>query len=637
MLRGLRNASSGWLGKSIMAVVVLFLVISFGIWGIGDIFRGYTQGALVTVGDSRMSADQFRTLFNNQLQALSRQVRRPISPEQARVFGIDRQVLSEWIQNAALDQYVRGLRLGIPEADIIQQVTEDPRFRIPGGQFNAAQFRQLLQDNGLSEQGYIADQRRDTVRRQLLATLAANLTPPTAQVEAFNRFQNEQRDAEFIVLTPAQAGDIPPPSPEVLAKYFEERKVLFRAPEFRKATVLAITPDTVAPAIQIADADVKAAYDLNPNLFGSPEKRDVQQIVFFDKDEAHKAAERLAAGTSFDDLIKDPAIKDRFKDLGLVAKLQLPDEKVAEAAFSLQAGQVSGAIDGLYNSTIVRVTKIEPGNMKSFNDVQAEIKQNLALQRARAEISKLRDKVEEQIGSGTPLDQIAASLKLPLLTIEAVDRSGRGPDGKPVTLPKGADVVGGIFATDVNVENDALTTQDGGVIWYNVDAVTPSRDRTLDEVKDQVTTRWHDEQVIERLNAKAKELLEKLKGGAKLADLAAAEKVPVEKTTWLKRRGDSQGLPPNAVQVLFATPKGEAAVADGKQPTERIILVVNNITVPNFSPTAPETKQLSDAVRDSLTNDIFAQFIAKIESDLKVSIDQAQLTQALGGNSPQQQ
>lgn len=635
MLRGIRSASSGWLGKTIMAVVVGFLVISFGVWGIGDIFRGYTRGALVTVGDAKMSADEFRQLFNNRLQALSRQVRRPITSEQARVFGIDRQVLSEWIQNAALDQYAKGMRLGIPQADVIQHVTDDPMFRIPGGQFDAARFQQIIRDNGLSEQGYIAEQRRDTIRRQLTLTLAAGLAAPTAEVEAFNRYQNEQRDADFVVLTPAQAGDIPPPAPDVLAKYFDERKVLFRAPEYRKATILALTPDTIAPSIEIADADVKAVYDRNPNLFGTPEKRDVQQILFFNKDEAHKAAERLAAGTSFDDLIKDPQIADKFKDLGLLAKLQIPDEKVANAAFSLAAGQVSGSIDGLYNSTIVRVTKIEPGNMKQFSDVEAEIKKNLALERARAEINKLRDKVDEQVGSGTPLDQIAKSLKLPYQTIDAVDRSGRSPDGKPVTLPKSADLIGSIFSADVNVENDALQTQDGGVIWYNLDAVTPSRDRTLDDVKDQVTARWHDEQVIEHLNAKVKELLEKLKGGAKLADLAAAEKVPVEKTTWLKRREDGQGLPPNAVAVLFQTAKGEAAVADGKQPTERIIMVVNNITVPNFSPGAPETKQLADAVRNSLTNDVFSQFIGQIENDLKVSVDQSQLTQALGSNAPQ--
>src|SRR5580658_1998430 len=412
MLRGIRNVSSGWLGKTIMAVVVGALAISFGIWGIGDIFRGYTRGALVTVGNEKMSGDQFRQLFNSRLQALSRQVQRPITPEQARIFGIDRQVLAEWIQNAALDQYVQSLRLGIAEADVVQHVTEDPMFRIPGGAFDAARFQAILSENGLSEQGYIAEQRRDTLRRQLMLTLAANLKAPTAEIEALNRYQNEQRDADFVVLTPAQAGDIAPPAPDVLAKYFDERKVMFRAPEYRKATILALTPDAIAPTIEVADADVKTFYDRNPNnMFGAPETRDVQQILFFDKDAAHKAAERLKAGTSFDDLIKEPQIKDKCKDLGMIVKFQIPDEKVANAAFTLPVGQVSDAIDGLYNSTIVRVTKIEPASIKPFAAVEGEIKKSLALQRAREAIKKMRDKVDDQVGSGTPLDQIAKNLK----------------------------------------------------------------------------------------------------------------------------------------------------------------------------------------------------------------------------------
>jgi peptidyl-prolyl cis-trans isomerase D len=633
MLRGIRSASAGWLGKTIMAAVVGCLAISFGIWGIGDIFRGYTRGALVTVGDAKLSGDQFRQLFNARIQALSRQVRRPVTPEQARAFGIDRQVLSDWIQNAALDQYARSLRLGIPEADVIQHVMDDPMFRIPGGPFDAARFQAILSENGFNEQTYMADQRRGTLRSQLLLTLTANLDAPTAQLEALNRFQNEQRDADFVVLTPAQAGDIPPPAPDVLAKYFDERKVLFRAPEFRKATILALTPDAIAPAIEIADADAKAVYDRNPSLAGTPEKRDVQQILFFDKDEAHKAAERLKAGTSFDDLIKDPAIADKYKDLGVVAKFQIPDDKVANAAFALKVGEVSGAVDGLYNSTIVRVTKIEPGNVKTFDEAAGEIKKLLAQQRARQEISKLRDKIEDQIGSGTALSEIAKNLKLPLQTVDAVDRSGRGPDGKPVTLPGGANLLSAIFSADVNVENDVLQTQDGGVIWYNVDAVTASRDRTLDEVKDQVTARWHDEQVIERLNAKAKDMLDKLKAGAKLADLAAADKVPVEKTKWLKRRGDTGDLPPAAVAVLFQTAKGEAAVADGKQPTERIVMVVDSITQPTFDAAAPDMKPLADALRESIDNDVYSQFISRIEDNIGVKVDQNELNQALGSSS----
>ena len=50
MLRGMRKASSNWLGKAVMAVVMGVLIVSFGVWGIADVFRGFHAGALATVG-----------------------------------------------------------------------------------------------------------------------------------------------------------------------------------------------------------------------------------------------------------------------------------------------------------------------------------------------------------------------------------------------------------------------------------------------------------------------------------------------------------------------------------------------------------------------------------------------------------
>ena len=73
------------------------------------------------------------------------------------------------------------------------------------------------------------------IRRQLAGTIASGLEAPKALVEAAMRYQNEQRSLEYLLVDRAQAGDIPAPTPEQLAKYFEERKPMFRAPEYRKS------------------------------------------------------------------------------------------------------------------------------------------------------------------------------------------------------------------------------------------------------------------------------------------------------------------------------------------------------------------------------------------------------------------
>ena len=161
--------------------------------------------------------------------------------------------------------------------------------------------------------------------------------------------------------------------------------------------------------------------------------------------------------------------------------------------------------------------------------------------------------------------------------------------------------------------------------------------RSLDEVKDRVAARWHDDQVIARLDAKAKEMVDKIKGGATLADLAAADKLNVQHTAWLKRSDKAGALPGDAATALFQTPKGSAASAQGNQPTERVVLVVKDVTVPAFDPTTADSKRIAENLRTGMAEDLYEQFITRVQSDVGVTVDQKSFDDALGANQQQQQ
>src|SRR5262245_66530633 len=95
MLRGIRKASSNWLGKAVMAVVMGVLIVSFGIWGIADIFKGFGQSKLAKIGGTEISVEAFRQIYNDRLQQMSRQFGRPLTQEKASMFGLDSTVL-QW-------------------------------------------------------------------------------------------------------------------------------------------------------------------------------------------------------------------------------------------------------------------------------------------------------------------------------------------------------------------------------------------------------------------------------------------------------------------------------------------------------------------------------------------------------------
>ena len=148
MLRGIHKASSTWLGRGIMAVVMGGLVVSFAIWGIGDIFRGFGANSAVKIGGTEISIEQFRQFYTERLQQIGRQFNRPITPDQARALGIDRQVLGQLVAETTLDEQAKALQLGISNAEIASRITNDPTFRGVNGAFDRDRFEQVIRDAG---------------------------------------------------------------------------------------------------------------------------------------------------------------------------------------------------------------------------------------------------------------------------------------------------------------------------------------------------------------------------------------------------------------------------------------------------------------------------------------------------------
>ena len=630
MLRGIHKATSTWVGKAVMAVIMGVLVISFAIWGIGDIFRGFGLNSVAKIGGTEISIEQFRQYYTDRLQQLGRQLGRPITPDQARALGLDRQLLGQLVAETTLDEQAKKLRLGLSNADIAHRITSDPNFRGLNGQFDRSRFEQIIRQAGFTEGRFVDEQRRVMLRRQIAQSVSGELRVPAAAMTAINQFQNEKRAIEYLALGPAQAGDIPAPTPEVLGKYFEERKVLFRAPEYRKITLLSLTPADIAKPDAVPDADAKTYYEQHKASYGTPERRELRQIVFPKPEEAAAAHERIAKGASFADLAKERGLKDTDTDVGMVTKADIIDPAVADAAFALKSGEVSAPVKGRFGTVLLQVGKIEPGTQKTYEEVAPQIKREIAENRAKTEIGNLRDKFEDERAAGATLAETAKKLGLKSRTIDAVDRSGRGPDGKPIAdLPKSPDAIAAGFGSDVGVDNDPLQLPNGGYLWYDVTGITPARERTLDEVKDQVETRWRDDEIAKRLQAKTDDMLGKFKAGTTLAQLATESGLKVVTAADLQRGKPGGFAPAKLVDAAFKTTKGVPASAEGDQVTARFVFRVTDVVDPTLDPIA--SKAIATSLQNSYTDDIIGAYVTRLENDFGVTLNQQALTQVFGG------
>lgn len=616
-----------------MGVVLGLIAISFAIWGIGDIFRGFGRSSLARIGGTEISIENFRQLYSERLQQLGRQVGRPITLDQARQMGLDQQVVGQIIGEAALDERVKALRLGITDAEMARRIVTNPELLGPTGQFDRQRFEMMLRNNQTTERRFMDEQRRLILRRQLAGTVLTGTQLPKAAMEAANRYRNEQRSIEYVLLERAQAGEIPDPTPEQLAKYFEERKALFRAPEYRKIVVLPLLPGEQAMWTTISDDDVKKAYEARRARYLTPERRALQQIVFNDPKEAQAAADRIAKGASFLDIAKERKLTEKEIDLGTLARSAMIDQAVAAAAFTLKENEVSAPVKGRFGTVLVRVLKIEPERVRPFAEVRDALRKELANERARAEILPLYDKIEDERSLGRPLAEAATNLKLAVRTVE-VNRQGVSPTGEPVKgIPDAQRLLTAAFSAEIGVENDPLQVQ-GGYVWYEVTGITPERERTLDEVKPELETRWRNDQVANVLRAKAAEMLGKLKAGTPFAEVAKAAGLKVATLAGIKRGTAVPPLSVRTIDAIFRTAKDGYGTAEAAAPGEQMVFRVTAVTIPEIDAKSEETVKIRETLNRSFTEDVFGGYLGYIQRQVGVTINENALKQIVTGQNP---
>jgi peptidyl-prolyl cis-trans isomerase D len=634
MLRGIRKASANWLGRIVMGVVMTLLAGSFAVWGINDIFRGFGRSTVAKIGSNEIPIEQFRQTYNDALQMLGRQSGHVITPDEAMARGVPRQVLSEMVAEAGLNERARQMRLGVSDEEVSRRIVTNPQFQSQQGQFDRARFEDAMRNTGFNEKRFVAEQRNLTLRRQIIDSVSGNIPLPNAWLDAINQFQNQERSIAYIALGPAQAGDIAPPTEEQLSKYFDTRKILFRAPEFRKVATVVATPAELAKTAEVPDEDVKQNFDAHRNRYITPERRHIEQMTFPTMAEAQAASERIKGGLTFSALAAERGLKEQDLDLGTVAKSTIIDPAVADAAFSLKEGEVSAPVQGRFANVIVTALKIVPEEGKSFADVAPQIRNEIALGRVKKAVLDIHDKIEDARAGGASLEETAQKLKLLVVTYDAIDRSGRDPAGKPIeNLPHAAEVVNAAFATDVGVDNDPLEA-DGGYIWYDVTGITPARERNLDEVKSQVEAQWRDDEVASRLKAKTADILDKLKNGGTLEAMAAANGAKVETAADITRTKPSETISARMIDAIFHTALDAYASAEGDKPTQWIVFRVTDVKTPSLDKNTPNAKQLDEMVSRQVSDDVFGQYMAWLENDLVTTVNQAALAQALGNSAP---
>lgn len=611
MLQSLRKSVGSFVIKALFGL----LVLSFAVWGISDTYIfGQVGDTVAEVGDREISVPQLQRAFRSEVQRL-----RPLNIDEtrARQMGMVEQVLNRLVSATLYDEAARDMGMVVGEATLREQIRQQ------FGDIGAAEFQNILRNNGLSEQQYLAQLRDQILRQQYLDTLTQGTTAPKPLVDTLYAWREEKRQAGVIAVPVDPASPVREPSQTELETYYKAHPSDFTAPEFRTVSYVFLDPEKVKQGIKVSDEKLREVYKERLEALSVPEKRTVLQMLLPDQAAAENALDLLRKGEDFVALAKRLANQEESATrLGTVTKSELPAE-LADAAFKLQKDAVSEPVQGPFGVQLLKVEDITPGKTPTFDDVRATLAKEVTNEEAIDLISDQANRLEEALGSGATLQEAAQEVGLPVVKIASLDREGRNQADTPVANLPGAPFLATAFETAQGGDSLLQETADNSFFVLQVDSITPPALRPLDSVRIEAIADWKSEQRWNAARDTAKKLVEKLNNGGKIAEITKGTDYKLSETKPFTRNGDGApaNLPPAIISELFAAKSiGRAAMANGVKGVDIAQLTKIDKATPNQD--KPGVDALTESLRLGIANDIAAQLGSALRKRHNVTVNE---------------
>ncbi|MDP9128255.1 MAG: peptidylprolyl isomerase, partial [Pseudomonadota bacterium] len=327
----MRNLAQFWVFKGLMVI----LVISFGIWGIGDMFRGNPlQRPVARVGDKVITVQELNKEFEATLVKMRQSLGAELTAPQAKQFGLLDRALDSLAERAGVDLELDHLGIDVTTKAAVDWIALQPELRNKDGSFNKELFRKAADRRHMSEAEFIESSRHAMASFTLFSSFGTGGNVPKAMVDALYIARGQKRVLDVVTLANDSIRDLPQPDDKVLHDFYDKNPSLFTAPEYRGLTVAQLALEDIMKDVVISDEQVRKDYADHVAQYAHPERRDVLQVVVQGEAKGKEIADAARAVGNLAAAAKDKGFKtvplNQTEEKTLLAELAKP-------VFSLKA------------------------------------------------------------------------------------------------------------------------------------------------------------------------------------------------------------------------------------------------------------------------------------------------------------
>lgn len=617
MMDKLAKAQKSWLSKFILILTALSFMSLFGV-------SGYIMGAnknkpVIKVDDITISQSEFAVLFEQE-QQMARNLfgdNLQINDEirNAMLQGLVQRELT----NAIMQRTAQKYHIVISDELVRKIIYSQAEFLDSNGNFSLDRLRRVLSASGWTEQKYINSLKKDIIKQQIVQNPVANVNVPKIMAEKLARVENQQKVFKYITIDPSKLKIDRKISKEEMEQYYEDFNSNFIEPEKRDVSFIVLSLDDMAAQYMPEDIDVEAYYQDNIEQFEVPETRKVLQMAFEKKEDADKAMSELKAGKDFYTVASDVAQQSKtLTELGYVSKDMLIAD-MADEVFAAKIGDITGPVKSDMGWHIMKVTDTKAGSKMNKAEARKKIIATLRKERAYDEAYRVSSQIEDQIGGGASLEDVAKEMKTKIFEVKGLSEDGKAAKG-PVLhndILKSTDFVDAAFSYNVNEVSQVIETDEGFAL-VRVDGIEDAHPIAMEKVAGDIEKMW---EVNER-SAIAQEIvndvMHDLENGDSIDEIAQRFSLNLKTTKPLHRSDNFEGLSQPSMIELFQERLGSPKLIT--QGDNKMIVVASKIIGASEKPSEAVLDGVKRRAKIDLAQDFASQLVDSFGEDYDVRV-----------------
>ncbi|QEW19877.1 Peptidyl-prolyl cis-trans isomerase D [Marinibacterium anthonyi] len=600
-----------------MAVWVLMALLIVGLAGFGATNLTGNLRNVGKVGSEEISVDEFAREMQQEMRAAEAQVGQPVTMELARQLGLDQQALSRLVMIAALDGEAKTMGLSIGDDTLRDDIVQIQAFQGPGGTFDREAYRMALENIGMSESEFEADLRDEGGRTLLQRAIVGGIAMPEELTSSIVDFVASRRSFTWAPLSEADLAEpLAEPTEDELKAFYDDHPDQFRLPETKSITYTLLSPQMITDTVTVDEDALRKAYEDRSDEYDVPERRLVDRLVFATDDAAKDALAQLeVGGTSFEQLVTDRGLSLMDVDMGDMTRQDLG--QAGDAVFDADFGDVVGPLPSALGPALFRVNGVVAARKTSFEDAEPELRDELAVDRARRVIEAQSEDINDMLAGGATLEEVADETDMELGHIDWAE-------GMQDDVAAYEDFRTAAAAAKQDDFPEVFFLDDGSIAALRVDDILPERPQPFDEARDGVIEAWTAAELERRLTEQADGLLASLKDGATFPDEGLDPHVETGRT----RSDFVAGAPFSLMKEVFEMDPGEVRVVSG--PAGVVIVRLDETLPPaDGGQTAQLRGQLKGQLDQQLSSAIFQAFSRDVQVRSNPQVDQNAVTAVL--------